>query len=313
MARALSEKKTDGISVSASPTQSGFDIDLSNLQNGNSIRVTYTDNATSKQKTVTLIRVDDANALPLSNSATSDPNDRVVGLDFSGGLASVVSQLTTALAGTGLVFSNTSPTTLRVLDDGAPNKVNVDAVSATTTVTSLTGGSAELPFFLDANSPYTGAITSVGPQSLGFAGRITVNAGLVADPSRLVVFQTSPLTAAGDSTRPNFIYDRLTSASLIFSPTSGVGTGAAPFNGTVSGFIRQMINQQGQAADAAANLKEGQDVVLNTLQKRFDEGASVNIDEEMANLLRLQNSYAANARVLSAVKDMVETLLRTLG
>jgi flagellar hook-associated protein 1 FlgK len=313
MARALSEKKTDGVPVSASPTQSGFDIDLSNLQNGNSIRVTYTDNATSKQKTVTLIRVDDTSALPLSNSATADPNDRVVGLDFSGGLASVVGQLTTALAGTGLVFSNTSPTTLRVLDDGAPNKINVDAASATTTVTSLTGGSAELPFFLDANSPYTGAITSVGPQSLGFAGRITVNAGLVADPSRLVVFQTSPLTAAGDSTRPNFIYDRLTSASLIFSPSSGVGTVAAPFNGTVSGFIRQMINQQGQAADAAANLKEGQDVVLNTLQKRFDEGASVNIDEEMANLLHLQNSYAANARVLSAVKDMVETLLRTIG
>jgi len=30
----------------------------------------------------------------------------------------------------------------------------------------------------------------------------------------------------------------------------------------------------------------------------------------MANLLSLQNSYAANARVLSAVKDMFDTLLR---
>jgi flagellar hook-associated protein 1 FlgK len=225
----------------------------------------------------------------------------------------VVSQLTTALAGTGLQFSNTSPTTLRVLDDGAFGKVDVDAVSATTTVTSLTSGGAELPFFLDANSPYTGAITSVGPQSLGFAGRITVNAGLVADPSRLVVFQTSPLTPAGDATRPNFIYDRLTNASLVFSPKSGIGTDVAPFTGTVPGFLRQMISQQGQAADAAANLKQGQDVVLNTLQKRFDEGAAVNIDEEMANLLHLQNSYAANARVLSAVKDMVDALLKTFG
>ena len=39
-------------------------------------------------------------------------------------------------------------------------------------------------------------------------------------------------------------------------------------------------------------------------------GASVNIDQEMANLLGLQNSYAANARVLSAVKDMLDTLMR---
>src|SRR5262249_53311584 len=101
--------------------------------------------------------------------------------------------------------------------------------------------------------------------------------------------------------------------SLVFSPTSGLGTVAAPFTGTVPGFIRQMISQQGQAADAAANLKQGQDVVLSTLQKRFDEGASVNIDEEMANLLHLQNSYAANARVLSTVKDMLETLLRSVG
>ena len=30
----------------------------------------------------------------------------------------------------------------------------------------------------------------------------------------------------------------------------------------------------------------------------------------MANLLALQNSYAANARVLSAVKDMLDTLVQ---
>ena len=71
-----------------------------------------------------------------------------------------------------------------------------------------------------------------------------------------------------------------------------------------------MISQQGQAAQAADNLKQGQDVVFNSLQQRFNDGAGVNIDQEMANLLNLQNSYAANARVLSAVKDMIDTLLQ---
>jgi flagellar hook-associated protein 1 FlgK len=51
-------------------------------------------------------------------------------------------------------------------------------------------------------------------------------------------------------------------------------------------------------------------VVLNSLQQRFNDTASVNIDQEMASLLSLQNSYAANARVLSAVKDMLDTLMR---
>src|SRR5262249_59096347 len=204
MASALSDKTTDGTPVPPSGGQSGFDIDLSGLQAGNSVRLSYTDNATGKQQTVTLVRVDDPSALPLSNTATTDPNDKVIGLDFSGGLSSVVSQLSSALAGTGLQFSNPTGSTLRILDDGLANKASVHSVSYTTTATSLTAGGAQLPFFLDANSPYTGAITSVGPQSRGLAARIAVNAGLVADPSKLVVYQTPPFTPAPHPTRPTF-------------------------------------------------------------------------------------------------------------
>ena len=309
MASALSDKTTDGTAVTAGP-QSGFDIDLGALIDGNSVRITYTDNLTSTQRTVTLVRVDDPAALPLSNTATTDPNDQVIGLDFSGGIASVASQLGAALATSGLQFSNPAGSTLRVLDDGAMNKVDVNAVAATVTVTSLTGGSAELPFFLDAGTPYSGAITAIGPQSGGFAARIAVNASLLADPSRLVVYQTVPLTPAGDATRPNFLYDRLNGATLAFSPRSGIGTTAEPFGGTVTQFVRQIASRQGEAAEAAASLAQGQDVVLNSLQQRFNDSASVNIDQEMANLLNLQNSYAANARVLSAVKEMLETLMR---
>ena len=54
---------------------------------------------------------------------------------------------------------------------------------------------------------------------------------------------------------------------------------------------------------------QGQDVVLNTLQQKFNDTSGVNVDQEMANLLTLQNSYSANARVLSAVKDMFDTLI----
>jgi flagellar hook-associated protein 1 FlgK len=74
--------------------------------------------------------------------------------------------------------------------------------------------------------------------------------------------------------------------------------------------IRQVISQQGDAAQAAANLKEGQDVVFNSLQQRFNNISSVNIDQEMANLLNLQNAYAANARVMSTVKEMLDILLK---
>ena len=86
---------------------------------------------------MTLVRVDDPSVLPLANSVTAAPNDTVVGIDFSGGLASVITQINTAFASTGMTASNPSGTTLEILDDGAANTVNVNSVSATATATSL--------------------------------------------------------------------------------------------------------------------------------------------------------------------------------
>ena len=71
-----------------------------------------------------------------------------------------------------------------------------------------------------------------------------------------------------------------------------------------------MISLQGEAAANAQQLQQGQDVVVNALQQRFTDGSSVNIDQEMADLLNLQNSYGANARVMSAVRDMLQQLLQ---
>jgi flagellar hook-associated protein 1 FlgK len=307
MASALSDKTVAGTAVT-SGLQDGFDIDISGLASGNTITINYTDPLTNTPRTINLVRVDDPSVLPLSNDVTADPNDKVYGIDFSGGLTTVYGQIASAIGSTGMVASNPSANILRVLNDGPGNIVKVDSVTTTTTATTFNGGSSELPFFTDGASVYTGAISVIGSQSVGLAGRITVNSALVDDPSKLISYQTG--TAAGDSTRPDFIYGQLTAGSLRFSPNTGIGTTNSPFSGSITTYLRQVISQQGQAASAATSLKQGQDVVLASLQQRYDESANVNIDEEMASLLTLQNAYAANARVLSAVRDMLDTLMR---
>jgi flagellar hook-associated protein 1 len=306
MAQALSDKTTAGGSVS-SPPQNGFSVDVGNLSNGNTVTIDYTDTATNTPHTMTLMRVDDPSALPLSNAATATANDSVFGINFSGGMASVITQINAALAGTGMTASNPSGTMLQVLDDGAANTVDVNSMSAIATATSLASGNAQLPLFTDGATPYTGVITGTGPESVGLAARIAVNPAVVADPSTLINYQAG--TAAGDSTRPDFILQQLTNASLTFSPNTGIGTASAPFTGSLTTYLRQVISQQGEAASSADNLKQGQDVVLNSLQQRFNDVSGVNVDQEMANLLSLQNSYAANARVMSAVKDMLDALI----
>lgn len=307
MASALSNKTTTGDAVT-SGLQNGFEVDIGGMSAGNTITVNYTDSLTNTSRTITLMRVDDPSVLPLSNDATVNPNDKVYGIDFSGGMASVMTQITQALGGTGMVASNPSGNTLQVLDDGAGNICDVKSVTTTKTATTLSSGGVEIPFFTDGTSAYTGAITARGAQSVGFAGRISVNSALLADPSKLVAYDTS--TAVGDSTRPDFLFNQLSSGTMQFSPNTGVGTGGQPYTGSISTFLRQVISQQGEAASAASNLKDGQDVVLNSLQQRFNDASSVNVDQEMATLLTLQNAYAANARVLSTVKDMFDTLIR---
>lgn len=304
MASALSDKTTTGDPVTGPP--GGFDIDIGSLLNGNTFNVAYTDKLTNTQRQITFVRVDDASVLPLTDTATANPSDKVVGIDFSGGMASVFSQISNALSATGIASSNPIGTTLRLVDDGT-SRVTITNASTTATMTSFGTGNAQLPLFMDNSSAYTGAFGAGGVQSQGFASRITVNAALLGDPSKLVAYGTG--TQAGDATRPNFILDQLTGNSLTFNPNSGIGTAASPYSGSLDDFMRKVIEFQGNAASAASTLKQGQDVVLSSLQQRFADNSSVNIDTEMTNLLDLQNAYAANARVMSAVKQMLDTLM----
>src|SRR6201991_2811888 len=307
LASSLSDITKPGAGVTGPPT--GFDLDLSAVQPGNSINLTYTDTATNTQHQVTILRVDDPAALPLSNTATANPNDQVIGVNFSGGMASIVAQLNTALGGAHLQFSNPSGATLRVVADNTAAAV-VNTASTTTTASSLTGGTAQLPLFTDAGSLYTGKITASGSQMTGLARRIMVNSALLTDPSKLTVYSTSPLTPSGDTTRADFIYSQLTSGSFTYSPQTGLGSATTPFKGTIPSFMQQFLSQQSNASATATQLQQGQDVVVSTLQQKFNATSGVSIDTEMANLIALQNSYAANAHVMSVVQSMMNTLLQ---
>jgi flagellar hook-associated protein 1 FlgK len=292
------------------PAQAGggageFNQETTGLQQGNTISLTYTD-AQNRVHNLTLVRADDRSTWPLSNTSTPDPNDEVLGVDFSGGMSGVISQLNARFGGK-LTFSNPSGNILKVQD--APSSgYHTSAMSMTRTASSLTGSGAALPLFTDGADLYTGAINTSGSQSVGFAGRIVVNPNLLADPSKLVVFSSGG--SAGDSTRPDFIYQQITGQSFAFGAETGLGNATSPFVGDITTYLRQVLAQQGEAASNASSLADGQQVVVNALKQRFADQSGVNVDQEMANLLTLQTAYGANARVMSTVKEMFDMLLR---
>jgi flagellar hook-associated protein 1 len=301
MSQALSNQTTSGTAVT-SGAQSGYSVDVGSMLPGNSLQLTYTDSS-NVQHTVTIVSLGQGGTVPQSASSSTN---QVIGVDFSGGMSSVVAQLN-AVLGTQVQFSNPSGTVLQVLNtNGSGNVVN--SLSATSTMTSLTSGNAALPLFTDGTSPITGAITSGGSQTTGLAGRIEVNPALVASPASLVAY--SATTASGDATRPNFILNQMTNASVGFSPATGVGSTAQPYSGTLTDYLSQVISQQSQAANAASNLQQGQDTVVSALQQRFNDESGVNIDTEMSNLIALQNAYGANARVMTTIQQLMTTLLQ---
>jgi flagellar hook-associated protein 1 FlgK len=316
MASTLSNVTTQGTPVSqAVPpgTLSGFTLDLSNMQPGNTINLTYTNNA-GQQQAVQIVDVTDPKALPLPSPAGANP--QVIGINFSGslgtsGISSIVSQLNAALGSAHLQFSNpNSPgNTLQIAANSA-DSTTVNSASTTTTATALMSGIPQLAVFTDAGSTYTGAITSSGSELTGLAGRIAVNPALLANPSALTVYNNNPTTPAGDNTRSNFLFSQLTTATSTYSPSSGLGSKTAPFTGTVGAYLQQFVSLQASTAAQATNLQQGQAVVLSTLQQKFNATSQVSIDSEMSNLIALQNSYAANAHVMSVVQSMMQTLMQ---
>jgi flagellar hook-associated protein 1 FlgK len=48
---------------------------------------------------------------------------------------------------------------------------------------------------------------------------------------------------------------------------------------------------------------------METISQRLDAEYGVNVDEEMARLMELQNAYAANSRVISVVQDLLQRLM----
>ena len=305
LSSSLSDQTTAGTAVTAG-TQNGFSLSTANMLAGNTINLSVTNTATNTQQQIQIVNVTDPTALPLQNAPNANPKQ--IGINFSAGMASAVAQLNAALGSSGLQFSNPSGSTLQVVNSNTNTTVNSAAV--TTTTTSLTSGSPQLPLFIDAGSPYTGAITGAGSEMTGLAGRITVNPALLNNPSNLTVYSTSPPTAAGDTTRSDFIYTQLTSSTFTYSPKTGLGSNPTPLSGTIPSYLQQFLSLQSNAAASATQLQQGQDVVVSTLQQKFNSTASVNIDTEMSNLIALQNSYAANAHVMSVVQSMMNTLLQ---
>lgn len=193
-----------------------------------------------------------------------------------------------------------------------------------------------LRLFTDSDGTVPAAgVAYAGSQTVGFASRIVVDAGVSANPAQLRDGNTtvtgSPLGATDFTPNPTggpagftTLLDRVLdfgfggqaaagsnwptiansglgpdgSLSSSFLPPAAIGDYAARITGI---YAADLASANAAQEDAAA--------LKTSLASRFASQSGVDIDAELARMVALQNAYAANARVLSTVQNAWDALL----
>lgn len=290
--------------VASTPVTDGLAVDTAGIANGNTVSLGFT-NAAGLTQSVTLVQVSDPTQLPVPQTFTANPNDVVIGIDFSSPTAAADIQTALNAIAPGNALAVASSGTAFQFTAAPPESVNT--LSASITNASFTNG---LPFALFQDGGTGGAFTNAlgpGPGLAGFAGRIEVSDEIVTDPSLLSRF-TSSTANAGDSSRANFVLNQIRNEVGTFSPSTGLGAPSNPIRATAVDFLRTIISTQGQRAEAVERSATASQVSFNNVQDRIQSESGVNIDVEIARLVELEQAFQANARVLSAVQDLIDAL-----
>jgi flagellar hook-associated protein 1 FlgK len=133
------------------------------------------------------------------------------------------------------------------------------------------------------------------------------NTALISDPAQLVQYASG--VSLGDATRPEFLLDNLKSMEFVSDKMTALSDGGVRLSGKVTDLIGQMINHQGNVVSKAQSESSAVSYTLQSITTRMSAEYGVNVDEEMARLMQLQNAYSASARVVSTVQELIDALL----
>ncbi len=94
-------------------------------------------------------------------------------------------------------------------------------------------------------------------------------------------------------------------------PNGALSTGLLS-NSSLEDYVRSMLTDQAQDAARARDEASKEETFLATLDQRFSDESGVNIDEEVAQLVRVQSAYTAAARMISATEKLLDDLLNSI-
>jgi flagellar hook-associated protein 1 FlgK len=135
------------------------------------------------------------------------------------------------------------------------------------------------------------------------SGWIEVNAALVKDPASVA----AGFGENGRAANPGNGEAALAVASL---RNTDVMVGK---QGSFDDYFADAVGRIGILGEQSGRMLETQNLIMKQLNDMRQSVSGVNIDEELANMLKYQHSYEAAARYINTVNSMLDVLINRLG
>ncbi len=212
---------------------------------------------------------------------------------------------------------NIVTTTITVDLDGAGGDDSLTDVAAkVNAVGNLTASVVNGTLQITAAGGYTfgfstdtsGFLAAVGINTLftGSGARdIDINEVVATDPSFVAAALSPDPDDTGDNTNAAAI------GNLQYTSVD-IGTGSTTNRMSLPDFLRTAVADVGVTAQRLGREVESQQLFERSIDARRQEVSGVNINEEVAALIKFQRGFEASARLISIVDEMLETLIAAL-
>ena len=161
-------------------------------------------------------------------------------------------------------------------------------------------------------------ITIGSPQTINAGVTLTFNPGTYVDTDTFTIdvtalSDTSETIAVGDNTNALAITDLQNDSRDIeqWAISRGGSTANSSSNvaARVEAYYHAMVGSIGIISASTSRGRAFNEVMVNKLSEIRDSISAVSIDEEMTNLIKFQNAYAAAAKLITISDEMLDTLL----
>ncbi len=182
--------------------------------------------------------------------------------------------------------------------------LEISSINGTLVITDATATPlASLGFTTVANVASLEGTPQTGEASAFFEGET----GTTPDDVSRVNFRVNDtLTSNSENVKQLVATDVI--AAMNDNQRDLVGSGVSFTNQTYTGLAANILTEVSRQGEIATRTAERTETARLNLFQALRDDVGVNIDEELAQLTVLQNSFAASARVLSVVDDLFATL-----